>query len=131
MYVLIPLLAAFRGPLGTSKGRNIEAILHWTYKTINRHKYSLLNVLKSSGIDDPSKYITFCSLRTHGSINETPVTELIYVHSKLLIVDDKITIVGSANLNDRSLLGCRDSEMCVIIEDTKFVNDLESGSKHQ
>ena len=42
----------------------------------------------------------------------TPVTELIYIHSKLMIVDDKILICGSANINDRSLLGSRDSEVC-------------------
>ena len=41
----------------------------------------------------------------------TPVTELIYIHSKLIIVDDKILICGSANINDRSLLGSRDSEV--------------------
>lgn len=44
-----------------------------------------------------------------------PVTELIYVHSKLLIADDKVVICGSANINDRSLLGKRDSEVCVMI----------------
>jgi len=36
----------------------------------------------------------------------------IYVHSKLMIVDDRITLIGSANINDRSLLGSRDSEVC-------------------
>lgn len=39
------------------------------------------------------------------------MTELIYIHSKLIIVDDKILICGSANINDRSLLGSRDSEV--------------------
>ena len=60
---------------------------------------------------DPSEYLSFCSLRTHAELSDTPVTELIYIHSKLLIVDDKIVICGSANLNDRSLLGNRDSEV--------------------
>jgi hypothetical protein len=44
------------------------------------------------------------------------VTELIYVHSKLLIADDKLVICGSANINDRSMLGKRDSEIAVVIE---------------
>lgn len=44
------------------------------------------------------------------------VTELIYVHSKLLIADDSIVICGSANINDRSLLGERDSEIAVYIQ---------------
>ncbi|KAL8233757.1 hypothetical protein R6Q59_019857, partial [Mikania micrantha] len=35
------------------------------------------------------------------------VTSQVYVHSKLMIVDGRITIIGSANINDRSLLGHR------------------------
>ena len=31
-----------------------------------------------------------------------------------MIIVDKITICGSANLNDRSLLGDRDSEIAVV-----------------
>ena len=48
------------------------------------------------------------------------MTELIYVHSKLLIVDDLKVIIGSANLNDRSLVGTRDSELAVLAEDTRY-----------
>jgi hypothetical protein len=44
-----------------------------------------------------------------------PVTEIIYVHSKLMIVDDNILIMGSANINDRSMLGTRDSEIAVLL----------------
>jgi phospholipase D1/2 len=44
------------------------------------------------------------------------VTELIYVHSKLLIADDQLVICGSANINDRSMLGKRDSEIAVVIK---------------
>ena len=57
------------------------------------------------------------------------MTELIYIHSKLIIVDDKILICGSANINDRSLLGSRDSEVncefCIFF--TKFF-DISYGS---
>ncbi|TGZ77596.1 phospholipase D/nuclease [Ascodesmis nigricans] len=45
------------------------------------------------------------------------VSEELYVHSKLLIADDRIVICGSANLNDRSQLGDHDSEIACIIED--------------
>lgn len=37
----------------------------------------------------------------------------LYVHSKLMIVDDEYVILGSANLNERSLAGDRDSEICL------------------
>ncbi|KKZ67604.1 phospholipase D [[Emmonsia] crescens] len=45
------------------------------------------------------------------------VTEELYVHSKVLIADDRTVICGSANLNDRSQLGDHDSEIAVIIQD--------------
>lgn len=48
-----------------------------------------------------------------------PITEIVYIHSKLLIADDEVCILGSANINDRSLLGDRDSELCLVIEDRK------------
>lgn len=47
------------------------------------------------------------------------MTEIIYVHSKLMIIDDRMAICGSANINDRSLLGHRDSEIGMIINDTQ------------
>ncbi|PRP81671.1 phospholipase D, Pi-PXPH-PLD [Planoprotostelium fungivorum] len=43
-------------------------------------------------------------------------TEQIYIHAKLMIVDDRIAIIGSANINDRSMRGSRDSEICTYIE---------------
>lgn len=75
-----------------------------------------MNRLKAAGIEDPSNYISFYGLRTHSVLNGEPITELIYVHSKLMIVDDKIVICGSANINDRSMIGKRDSEIAVFIE---------------
>lgn len=44
-----------------------------------------------------------------------------------MIVDDQILIVGSANLNDRSMLGSRDSEIAVRIagpQDSQVMTDL-------
>ena len=58
----------------------------------------------------PEDYIQFFGLRTHGVNSESkPSTEIIYVHSKLMIVDDTATMIGSANINDRSMMGDRDS----------------------
>lgn len=39
--------------------------------------------------------------------------QMIYVHSKFMNVDDKYIINGSANLNERSLSGLRDTEIAV------------------
>jgi phospholipase D1/2 len=47
--------------------------------------------------------------------NSIPVTEIIYIHSKLMIIDDEVALIGSANINDRSLNGNRDSELAIIV----------------
>jgi phosphatidylserine/phosphatidylglycerophosphate/cardiolipin synthase-like enzyme len=38
---------------------------------------------------------------------------MIYVHTKMMIVDDRYLILGSCNLNDRGLLGDGDSEIAI------------------
>lgn len=35
-----------------------------------------------------------------------------------MIVDDDIALIGSANINDRSLLGSRDSEIAIVVKDS-------------
>lgn len=55
------------------------------------------------------------------------VSEELYIHSKLLIVDDRIVICGSANLNDRSQLGDHDSEIAMIIEDPQEIDSYMGG----
>ena len=63
------------------------------------------------------EYLYIFSLRTHEIIEAAPVTEIIYIHSKIMIIDDRIALIGSANINDRSLKGTRDTELAVVIED--------------
>ncbi|KAI0226248.1 hypothetical protein L0F63_003777 [Massospora cicadina] len=55
------------------------------------------------------------------------VTEQVYIHSKLMVVDDRVVICGSANINDRSMVGYRDSEIAVIIEDQEMVPSTMAG----
>ncbi|CAM8901866.1 unnamed protein product [Rhodiola kirilowii] len=38
---------------------------------------------------------------------------MIYVHSKAMIVDDEYVLIGSANINQRSMEGTRDSELAM------------------
>ncbi len=65
-------------------------------------------------------YLTLLNLRTCEVVGGKVRTEQIYVHSKLLIVDDAEVVIGSANINDRSLNGDRDSELAVFVSDTAF-----------
>lgn len=93
------------------------------------------------------KYLSFMNLRNWGLTSWFPrdaetgerqdnkrpkgsfvITEQVYVHSKLMIVDDAIAIIGSANCNDRSLIGSGDTELAAVIvdNDTKEI-DLGNG----
>lgn len=38
---------------------------------------------------------------------------------------------GSANINDRSMVGKRDSELAVLVEDTEFVSSTMDGKSYQ
>lgn len=55
------------------------------------------------------------------------IQEELYVHAKLLIADDRVVICGSSNLNDRSQLGDHDSELSIVMEDTKRIPSTMDG----
>lgn len=45
-----------------------------------------------------------------------------------MIVDDEYVILGSANINDRSMKGNRDSEICIVTRDTNRLMTLINGN---
>ena len=116
VFICVPLLPGFSGTPGESSTMN-GVLKHSAQSIFNNKGMSLLELLKKKMGDDFEKYIFFFSLRNHGIIGGKPVTELIYIHSKLLIVDDEKVLMGSANINDRSMKGNRDSEFAVIMEE--------------
>jgi len=59
------------------------------------------------------------------------VTEELYIHTKVLIVDDRKVICGSANLNDRSQCGDHDSEIAMIIEDQDLIDSKMKGQPYK
>lgn len=75
------------------------------------------------------KYLTVLNLRNYGRTPTNVITEMIYVHSKLLIVDDAVAVIGSANINDRSLNGNGDTELAAVIVDQTdaVMTDLGQG----
>lgn len=42
-------------------------------------------------------YMSICGLRTHGELGGHPISELIYIHSKMLIADDRKVIIGQCH----------------------------------
>ncbi|VYS57619.1 unnamed protein product [Arabidopsis thaliana] len=127
--VVIPLLPGFQGGIDDSGAASVRAIMHWQYRTIYRgHNSILTNLYNTIGVK-AHDYISFYGLRAYGKLSEDgPVaTSQVYVHSKIMIVDDRAALIGSANINDRSLLGSRDSEIGVLIEDTELVDSRMAG----
>ena len=131
--LMMPLKPEFPGEWDNASGRELKGVSYLNYATIYRGKDSLLSRLKSLKIpeEDVKHYFSVYGLRTHGSLNGKPVTEIIYVHSKTMIVDDRITIIGSANINDRSMLGDRDSEVAVMIEDVDLIDGTMNNQPYQ
>ena len=128
VFVFIPLLPGFAGEPESSG--TLQIILKHTYAGICRnYGMSIIEQLEKIMGEKWRDYIGFYSLRGHDLVNNVPVTELIYIHSKLMIVDDKSVILGSANINDRSMLGTRDSEYAVIINEETDYNITKFKSK--
>lgn len=127
--VVLPLLPGFQGGVDDGGAASVRAIMHWQYRTICRGKNSLLERLSSELGEQAEDYITFYGLRSHGKLHESGplATSQIYVHSKIMIVDDWSVLIGSANINDRSLLGSRDSELAVVLEDNQFIRSSMNG----
>uniref|UniRef100_A0A9J7Z5D6 Phospholipase n=1 Tax=Cyprinus carpio carpio TaxID=630221 RepID=A0A9J7Z5D6_CYPCA len=121
VYVVTPLLPGFEGDISTGGGSALQA----------QKKKTKKGQLRSDMDDQWMNYISICGLRTHAELQGRLVTELIYVHSKLLIADDNTVIIGSANINDRSMLGKRDSEVAVIFEDSETTPSVMDGQEYQ
>jgi phospholipase D1/2 len=120
VYVVMPLLPAFEGNIRSEELTNLHAVMHWQFSSISRGGHSLFEALRKF-TDRPDSYVSFYGLRKYGILpNGCVSTEQIYIHSKLMIADDKYAIIGSANINDRSMMGDRDSEIALVIEDVQF-----------
>ena len=118
VYIFVPLLPGFAGE--PEESPTLQIIVKHTYAGIcNNHGLSLIEQLQKIMGQAWQNYIGFYSLRNHCLVNGVPKTEIIYIHSKLMIVDDTKVLIGSANINDRSMLGKRDSEFAVIIKERK------------
>ncbi|TFK51187.1 phospholipase D/nuclease [Heliocybe sulcata] len=58
------------------------------------------------------------------------ISELVYIHTKLMVVDDRRVIMGSANINDRSQKGDGDSEIALVVEDEDMVKTTMDGKPY-
>ncbi|XP_070028523.1 phospholipase D delta-like isoform X2 [Nicotiana sylvestris] len=128
VYVVIPMW-----PEGVPTSASVQEILYWQRQTMKMMYGIIAQELKSSQLKDvhPSDYLNFYCLgnreELHGGSKPNPASSngdvisasqkfgrfMIYVHAKGMIVDDEYVILGSANINQRSMAGSRDTEIAM------------------
>ena len=120
------------GNINDNTGDMVRIILSEELKTLSRGGTSLIESI-AKHTTTPEKYVRVFGLRNHGvsPITGEPKQEIVYIHSKLMIVDDDKLIMGSANINDRSMLGHRDTEIAMVFEDTYKVNGTLNSKNHK
>nr|POE56425.1 phospholipase d1 [Quercus suber] len=126
--LIIPLMPGFQNSVDSQDGTSVRLIMQCQYRSICRGDTSIFGRLRARGID-PQEYIQFYSLRQWGKIGPRKclTTEQLYIHAKCMVVDDRSVIIGSANINERSMLGSRDSEVCAVVTDTKMIPSFMGG----
>ncbi|KAE8055229.1 hypothetical protein FH972_012084 [Carpinus fangiana] len=130
-YIIIPMW-----PEGVPTSAATQQILYWQHKTMQMMYETIYKALKEVGLEnmyEPQDYLNFFCLGNREApdrednleaINSTSAKTpqalarksrrfMIYVHSKGMIVDDKYIILGSANINQRSMAGTRDTEIAM------------------
>nr|XP_045620577.1 phospholipase D alpha 1-like [Procambarus clarkii] len=123
VYVLVPMF-----PEGDPASGPVQEILHWQHRTMQMMYRTIAEAIEANELGThPRDYLSFFCLGTVECPEDltppesgTQASELrenarlmIYVHSKMMIVDDDYIIIGSANINQRSMGGTRDSEIAV------------------
>ena len=129
--ILIPLMPGFQNEVNEQDGTSVRLILQCQFRSICRGEHSIFGRLRAAGID-PEDYIQFFSLRQWGKLgNNLITTEQLYIHAKCIIVDDRVALIGSANINERSMLGNRDSETAAIVRDTDMIWSTMAGRPYR
>ncbi|XP_050268439.1 phospholipase D alpha 1-like isoform X3 [Quercus robur] len=128
VYIVIPMW-----PEGIPESASVQAILDWQRRTMEMMYLDIIQALNRKGLEaNPHDYLNFFCLGKREARREgeyvppekpEPDTDysraqqarrfMIYVHSKMMIVDDEYIIIGSANINQRSMDGARDSEIAM------------------
>ncbi|KAF4627562.1 hypothetical protein G7Y89_g10591 [Cudoniella acicularis] len=129
--ILIPLMPGFQNTVDEPEGTSVRLIMQCQFRSICRGEGSIFGRLRAHGIE-PEDFVQFYSLRTWGRIGpkKTLVSEQLYIHAKAIIVDDRIALIGSANINERSMLGTRDSECAAVVRDTDMIWSTMDGEPY-
>ncbi|CAD6209277.1 unnamed protein product [Miscanthus lutarioriparius] len=128
-YIVVPMW-----PEGNPTGTPTQRILYWQKKTMQMMYEIIYKALKEVGLDgtyEPQDYLNFFCLGNREAEDTTCTSGgpfsasnpqeqarknrrfMVYVHSKGMILDDEYVIIGSANINQRSMEGTRDTEIAM------------------
>ncbi|XP_028774530.1 phospholipase D delta isoform X2 [Neltuma alba] len=124
VYIVLPMW-----PEGDPNSATVQEILFWQGQTLQAMYKVVAEELKSMQFTDlhPQDYLNFYCLGNREEFHEdalnsngVAVTDshkygrfMIYVHAKGMIIDDEYVIVGSANINQRSMAGTKDTEIAM------------------
>ncbi|KAL6639645.1 hypothetical protein ACP70R_023375 [Stipagrostis hirtigluma subsp. patula] len=127
-YIVIPMW-----PEGNPTTAAMQEILYWQGHTMSMMYKIVADALRKEGLHEthhPQDYLNFYCLGKREVSGDVPSTShsnensglrlaqkfrrfMIYVHSKGMVVDDEYVIIGSANINQRSMDGSRDTEIAM------------------
>lgn len=129
VFVVVPMW-----PEGVPESDSVQAILDWQRRTMEMMYTDIAQALRGKGVEgfDLKDYLSFFCLGnrevkkpgeyepsekpepdTNYELAQAARRFMIYVHAKMMIVDDEYIIIGSANINQRSMDGARDSEIAM------------------
>ena len=123
-------------PEGEPDSMSVQEMLHWQYLTMDSMYRRIATAIHDFGRQSefgpgpahPTDYLSFYCMAKQESREDQPsglqeprpgslpadlrrqCHSLIYTHAKLAIFDDDYVVVGSANVNQRSMDGGRDTD---------------------
>ncbi|CAL5079578.1 unnamed protein product [Urochloa decumbens] len=126
-YIVIPMW-----PEGNPTTAAMQEILYWQGHTMSLMYKIVADALRKEGLNErhPQDYLNFYCLGKREVLSDVLATNnsnensalrlaqkfrrfMIYVHSKGMVVDDEFVLIGSANINQRSMDGSRDTEIAM------------------
>jgi phospholipase D1/2 len=113
--IVLPMHPEMNGrPESLVTSMTMKSLLHQQFQSI-RFMYNEIGKALANSDHHPNEYLIIGCL---GKVERIPNSSeyeknMIYVHSKLMIVDDEYMIIGSANMNQRSMSGKKDYEIAI------------------
>ncbi|KAL2337970.1 hypothetical protein Fmac_012416 [Flemingia macrophylla] len=140
VYIVIPMW-----PEGEPESEPVQDILHWTRETMAMMYRLIGEAIQERGEPGhPRDYLNFFCLANREQKGQgeylppdslQPETQywnaqknrrfMVYVHSKFMIVDDLYILIGSANVNQRSMDGQRDTEIAIGCYQSQYEADAQ------